>query len=106
MALPKKLKMPHVAYKPIWNIILFHPNQLMFMTPKSFQTPKYSMMLFKLKVSKNIMGLVDDIWYNDEVIDLGSTLLCNIMTIKKWKKWIDFMEIKFHSNENVEWHFI
>jgi hypothetical protein len=24
--------------------------------------------------------------------------------INWWKKWIDFVKIKFHLNENVEWH--
>ncbi len=41
--------------------------------------------------------------------------LCNIsashcyalpMMINWWKKWIDFVKIKFHSNENIEWHCI
>ncbi len=24
--------------------------------------------------------------------------------INWWKTWIDFVQIKFHSNENIEWH--
>jgi len=28
------------------------------------------------------------------------------MMINWWKTWIDFVKIKFHSNENIEWHCI
>ncbi len=27
-----------------------------------------------------------------------------LMTINPWKTWIDFVETKFHSNENIEWY--
>jgi len=27
-----------------------------------------------------------------------------LLTINWWKKWIDFVKIKFYSNENIEWH--
>jgi len=35
----------------------------------------------------------------------------HITTYSQWrsidgKKWIDFVKIKFHSNENIEWHWI
>jgi hypothetical protein len=26
------------------------------------------------------------------------------VTINWWKKWIDFVEIKFDAKENIEWH--
>jgi hypothetical protein len=26
--------------------------------------------------------------------------------IKQWKRWVDFVEIKFYSNENIEWHYM
>ncbi len=36
--------------------------------------------------------------------------LHNVAHYKWWsiekKRWIDFVEIKFHSNENIEWHYM
>jgi hypothetical protein len=26
------------------------------------------------------------------------------LTLKWWKKWVDYLEIKFHLNENIKWH--
>jgi hypothetical protein len=33
-------------------------------------------------------------------------LCCYALPINRWKKWNDFVKIEFHSNENMEWHFI
>jgi hypothetical protein len=45
-------------------------------------------------------------WWSKDVaksrcIHLRLTLLC---TIVRSKKWMFFFEIKFHSNEDIEWH--
>jgi len=40
-------------------------------------------------------------------INLGFALLCttsNHQLINWWKKKVDFVKIKFHLNENIEWH--
>jgi hypothetical protein len=29
-----------------------------------------------------------------------------LLTINRWKKWIDFVKIKLHLNENIEWHYM
>jgi len=37
-------------------------------------------------------------------LPLSFVLLHTSMTvINWWKKWIDFVKIKFHSNDNIEW---
>ncbi len=37
---------------------------------------------------------------------LHTTMHSLPMMINWWKTWIDFVKIKFHSNENIEWHCI
>jgi hypothetical protein len=51
------------------------------------------------------------IWFKEYqfnlVTNLGSMFSCTIchnQLINWWKKWFDFVEIKFHLNENIEWH--
>jgi hypothetical protein len=39
-------------------------------------------------------------------IYLGFAFLHTIDDNEMMKKWVDFVEIKLHSNENVEWHCI
>jgi hypothetical protein len=42
-------------------------------------------------------------------IHLGSALLCTTndhQITNWWKKWLDFVKIKFHLSENIEWYFM
>jgi hypothetical protein len=38
--------------------------------------------------------------------NLGFTLLCTTNDDQLMEKWIYFVKIKFHSNENIEWHYM
>jgi hypothetical protein len=46
----------------------------------------------------------------DSKLDIINTWTpcCYTLSLKidliNWKKWIDFVKIKFHLNENIEWH--
>jgi hypothetical protein len=35
---------------------------------------------------------------------VDSTFLCTTIDDETMKKWVDFLKIRFHSNENMEWH--
>jgi len=37
-------------------------------------------------------------------MNLCSALDALLVVINGWEKWIDFVKIKFHLNENVEWN--
>lgn len=68
-------------------------NKISFKIPSAFAQIGKS--LFDLEYQINL------------VTNLDSMFLCTTShnwLINWWKKWFDFIEIKFHLNENVEWH--
>jgi hypothetical protein len=62
------------------------------------------MELFFLKYSIFYYVVVAYDHFNPLLIHFGSTLLCITSNNQLIKKWIDFVETKFHLNENIGCH--
>ncbi len=62
-------------------------------------------------VFKNNATKCDSKWWSFHqckdfpISNLGSMLVCTTNDDQLWKTNVDFVEIKFHLNENNEWHF-
>ncbi len=91
----------HSSYVQTLNISLMR--DLLKLIPNT-RLPSYFVELFFLKYNIFCYVVVAYDHFSPLLIHLGSTLLCITSSNQLIKKWIDFVETKFHLNENIECH--